>query len=96
METNNKRETEKLIFAIGDTDYEVQSYSGRGMYGKQCVGVSVPRGELLRACMKIALALTEMDERELADTISDEAMSDSLGLGSILYFPFNEWPEESK
>lgn len=39
--------------------------------------LSVPRGELLRACMKIALALTEMNERELADAISDEAMSDS-------------------
>jgi len=35
--------SEKLIEAIEDAGYEARSYSGRGMYGKCCVGVEINR-----------------------------------------------------
>jgi hypothetical protein len=36
---------ETLIETIEATGREVRSYSGRGMYGRRCVGVSLGRGD---------------------------------------------------
>jgi hypothetical protein len=36
-----------LIKRLRAAGHEVRSYSGRGMYGRECVGVSLSRGERL-------------------------------------------------
>lgn len=63
-----------LIKRLQAAGHEVRSYSGRGMYGRYCVGVSLTRGERL--------------------TVGSRTASyDSLGLGSIAYWPSAVWPE---
>ena len=59
-------------------------YSGRGMYGSQCVGFSVRGGNAEARVTKAII-------RSLDDAFADEMLSalrtDSLGLGTIVYFP---------
>lgn len=59
-----------------------QSYSGRAMYGRECVGlVHHGQGELIR----FALALVRQDEN--AEEWLPETRSDSMGLNQITYWP---------
>ena len=59
-------------------------YSGRSMYGSQCVGFSVRGGN---AESRVTRAIV----RSLDDAFADEMLSalrtDSLGLGVVVYFP---------
>ena len=68
-----------------EATFDVRSYSGRGMYGVQCVGVDTERvGDL----MKIAAALVDAgyDADDVAD-LGDKTHTDAMGLGVILYWP---------
>lgn len=80
-----------LINACKELGYPVRSYSGRGMYGKYCVGIELDRGD---SAFKLALHLSS----ELGDSahfLNDlDIRQDSLGLGTILYFPYVEWPKD--
>lgn len=77
---------------------EVQSYSGRFMYGKNCLGLSVNQqtsemeifGNLLREIAGGNPEEIPEQLENLADIMGD-TRSDSLGLGSILYFPRITW-----
>jgi hypothetical protein len=73
---------QKLIDALQNAGYKPRSYSGRGMFGKTCVGVSLD---------------SESDlwymTRELIDIDGLHAPhTDSLGLGIIAYWPRVAWP----
>lgn len=81
-----------LIRAIEDLNLDPQSYSGRGMYGSKCVGVRLGRNSEFTEFglgVKLALALGED-----ADDLNPR--TDSMGLGSIIYFPNVRWPEGRK
>jgi hypothetical protein len=67
-------------------DATLRSYSGRGMYGKSCLGISIDNdpNEFL---MQLAIRLCENDEFEFANTLAHSVCSDQMGLGTILYFP---------
>jgi hypothetical protein len=90
----------KLIGAIESAGYEARSYSGRGMRGKECVGVEIPQDESAFAlAAKLILAVFDEDGDEeaynltsdLADLrISEEAM----GLDAIVYFPRVPFPQD--
>jgi hypothetical protein len=79
--------------------YSVQSYSGRGMYGKNCLGVDVSNlGKLFADVLKELDLLGENGGGELEDdsqaaaiedlaTAFEEMRTDSLGRGMIVYFP---------
>lgn len=64
-----------------------KAYSGRGMYGKQCIAVSLEYGgewEVARALFK---RLPNFDELPSPHT-------DSMGRGTVLYWPSMEWNPE--
>lgn len=96
-------DAEKLIAAIEDADVldgeglTARSYSGRGMFGRSCVGVEVGRGvSAFQLAAAIAVALLDGDVDEGPSDVEDLARlrvcEDSMGLDSIVYFPQVEWP----
>lgn len=66
-------------------------YSGRAMYGKQCVAIS---GDYLSE-WEVALQIGYLarcyglDARDIGTPNTD-----SLGRGIVLYWPHHEWPED--
>jgi hypothetical protein len=81
----SKEEVQQFIDALEDAGYEVTSYSGRGMYGKECVSVNGDVSE-----WEIARALWFNDEHEDVPA----PRRDQLGLGIVLYWPSYEWPKK--
>lgn len=86
---------EALVRAIEDCDLTPRSYSGRGMYGRKCVGVTIDRdSDWTPFALGAELALL------LGDEVRDlRSCMDGMGLDTILYFPNAPWPsgrEESE
>ena len=68
----------------------VRRYSGRAMYGRECVAIL---GEYINPFV-VALRLAERAERHGFDIIDIPVPDvDSLGRGSVVYWPQVEWPE---
>lgn len=85
-------DTERFIELIEDAGYRVRSYSGRGMYGRQCVGVELDStAALVSFGRNVALGATQEEQAQLAQ-MSESV--DSLGLGLILYYPYVNWPKD--
>jgi hypothetical protein len=94
-------DAKKLIELIEDSgDYRAQSYSGRAMYGKNCVGVRIRRDKSVFEFVADLLETVDAHsdgEDELSDNISEvasvlrRARTDGMGLDTILYFPRIEW-----
>lgn len=83
---------------LENNGYETRSYSGRGMYGQTCLGVESdsPR-DVIGMVVDILLDVVEnqydvrnddaLNElQELGDVLKT-AKQDSMGMGSIIYFP---------
>jgi hypothetical protein len=94
-------DAEKLIEAIEGAGYEARRYSGRGMFGRHCVGVEVHRnvGEFTMALeiVRAAMDCAETEDKTFAavDELARLRTShDALGLNTILYFPGVPWPED--
>lgn len=89
-----------LVQAIEDAGYEARSYSGRGMYGAHCVGVTCGRSEAFSLGVKIAVALQatgEEDAESSVEALADlRVATDSMGHDMIVYFPAVLWAEDSK
>lgn len=82
---------DRLIDLIEDAGYTARSYSGRGMYGRCCVGIEVPSDvSVFSVAIELALICEDGEVRNLSDLSPRE---DSLGLDTILYFPHIEWPK---
>lgn len=72
-------------------------YSGRGMYGKACVGFDLDRGTgPAEFAMRLAMYLVDNGEEDLAELMSEDVAQDSMGLGSIVYFPRVQAPREEE
>lgn len=72
-------------------DFEVRmDYSGRGMYGKECIGFVTREYTTFLMALTVAL-IDSMRYATLDNTIqwSDltDVRSDSMGLSTIVYFP---------
>lgn len=95
-------EFKELIQLIKDAGYEPYPYSGRGMYGHRCVGLTCHKiqeaiADLFETCMN-----QDMDEfvksvnqvmqehQELCQIIKD-SQYDNLGFSEVLYFPTVSW-----
>ncbi len=77
-----EQKTKEFIEALENADFYPCAYSGRGMFGKECVclkgdGISV---------WDVARALPE-------DMDVPEPRTDMLGLGMVIYWPQYEWPK---
>ena len=77
---------EELVTAIQDAGYEPRSYSGRAMYGKQCVAVTLDSDADLWALA------WEFGARDIEP---GPPKTDSLGLNVIAYWPHIEWPSDA-
>lgn len=79
-----------------------RSYSGRGMYGKECLGIVIYNtvgvfcAEILRALFNGSVRAAnfseneEFDRSDIAEEIAEALSSmcqDAMGLGTIVYFP---------
>lgn len=79
-----------------DGDDVRTAYSGRGMYGAECVGFDVARGAEVSVGAALALVLAQAAQDDDQDVyaaldnafdIASNACIDSMGLGSVVYFP---------
>ena len=74
--------------------YEPRSYSGRGMYGKECIGVTVESvQQLFQAILRAAHDNEEMDML-FDDQIFADANWDNMGRDYIVYWPNEGWTNE--
>lgn len=70
-----------------ENDYDYRTnYSGRGMYGKGCIGITGNNG--FKIAMELALYLVREGEEDLADSMASHITWDSMGRDVIVYFPF--------
>lgn len=84
-----------LINIIDNSGFSARDYSGRGMYGKECIAVCGNVAEVIARMMYEASL--EMDQCEL-DEFAEEigkCHTDSMGRSTILYWPQFEWPSEN-
>ena len=77
---------EKLIDIIEMAGYETRTYSGRGMYGKQCVGFVVSSDGIIEAVAEIMIDEDVETQRQLLGLFRT-AQTDSMGMNTIVYFP---------
>ncbi len=90
---------------IEDMGYETRSYSGRGMWGDTCLGVSL-QGEatLQDFLLELGFAITnyvyDSGDKDYDIDLCEELFqclgrpkTDSMGLGMIIYFPVIGWDD---
>ena len=75
-----------MIELLENSGYEPRSYSGRGMYGKNCVGVVV------EDVFALGVAVGQ-ESRHYSEDIPS-AKTDSMGRDIIVYWPDLAWPED--
>lgn len=79
-------DSEQLITLLKRLGHSPRSYSGRGMYGRQCVGIDL---ELYDGLWNLAREIgAEGVQLEMPDT-------DNLGRDIIAYWPRFEWPDHA-
>lgn len=82
-----KESSQALIDALEEAGHGPQPYSGRGMYGTECVGVIVDSDyDIWRLAQALALAGIER---------ISPPRTDSMARRIIAYWPRYEWPEEA-
>ena len=102
----NMMEFKEFVELIDAAGYTVRSYSGRGMNGKQCVGIDTEHTDttaLVLDLVKEALggvntscgdrAYESIGEVQDLCELLKGARSDSMGHGYIVYFPKIKWEE---
>ncbi len=92
------------FFEDTSEDFELRKYSGRGMYGKECVGIITPSLAKFMAHVMQSLQY-KLDSLEFDPDSTDEVVgnlaqafkhmrTDSMGLDTIVYFPNMEFVGE--
>lgn len=76
-----------------------EGYSGRGMYGKECIGVTGSLGDivsaLLEGALKMASTMSRFEKRDLLDDVQN-MQRDSMGHDMIVYWPGIEFVGEQE
>jgi hypothetical protein len=80
---------ERLVQMLIDADMMPFAYSGRGMYGRECVAVS---GDVspFDLGLRIGLALGRRGHEEM----ELRSATDAMGRGVVLYFPDATWSDK--
>lgn len=92
---------------IESADYTCRAYSGRGMFGKECLAVDLGEkkvgefiADVFRAAFQLGGDAGGWEPAEEAVGILDEHIrtfkTDSMGRGQVIYFPESEWTEEDE
>ena len=74
---------------LEENGFETYSYSGRGMYGKSCLAITVSHPNKM---FNIGVILGE----NMDDASDIEVKYDNLGMDYVLYFPYESFVEEKK
>lgn len=74
---------DRIWKAIEATGQDPRTYSGRAMYGKQCVGVTLDRFQYF-AEMLVDIARDEID---VASAMARGVRTDDIGRATIYYWP---------
>ncbi len=95
----NEMNLERIKEIFRDCDLTPRSYSGRGMYGRNCLGVVCgnPMADLLQVVSSVAE--NAEDPQEVADFINTlgRPSTDNMGRDAIVYFealPWEDSPDE--
>lgn len=88
----NKIDYARIEILAEMAGYELRSYSGRGMYGKQCVAITTENGML----NTLADMAEECDSAEEAALLIRKCDHDSMGLGMVLYWPSIKWEKDEQ
>lgn len=104
IEEENAKILKFALDLLNETGYgeEITSYSGRNMYGKYCLGVKLSYDKTVTNFFADLLSGMSDDD---ADSFMDDGLplivklmrmvvTDSLGLGTIVYFPRLRYVEE--
>lgn len=82
--------TQELKDALDMAGYNPTDYSGRGMFGKYCVGVST-RDSAATVVSEVVAQCRDVPPELLK--LLGAARTDSLGMGYIHYWPSVPWEE---
>lgn len=82
-------------------NYELMFYSGRGMFGKECLGISLKRndtlGKFFSELLYVVMTKEFEDKLEVIHELQEAFRSmetDSLGMGMVVYFPHTEYYDD--
>lgn len=79
-------DVDDIVQVIEDAGYHVRSYSGRGMYGEECLGV-VCDSPIYMCASVMARAASYGYHLDDLVALFGKSREDSLGLSAIIYFP---------
>jgi hypothetical protein len=85
-----------FIEALEDAGYEMRTYSGRGMYGVQCVSVALDCDTPIWAFVCDVLTQASLNGAAEVATMAEQLRGlsyDELGRGQVVYWPEIPWPE---
>jgi hypothetical protein len=89
--------TKVLVDLIICAGYSVRSYSGRSMYGKECLGVTCDdTHKLIVDVIEQAIEEDNGENSVIEDTLEvmKDSRTDSMGRSSIIYWPSVEFSRE--
>jgi len=89
-----KPDVDDFIERLALNDLVPYSYSGRGMYGRNCVGVNVESvGDILAGVYAVGYDCGQDDDGPDFAWFLERTCWDQMGLGWVYYWPDAEWPE---
>ena len=75
---------------LEDNGYVCRPYSGRGMYGKSCLGITMKRGEMTEFDLGVLLGTRQEEYGSLS---LSTPRTDNMGLDMIAYWPYIQYVE---
>lgn len=89
-------ETKLLFEVIESAGLEPRDYSGRGMMGDSCLAIAVDRDSSeMKVVADLIEATSDDEDKDILVKALRGARTDSLGMGSIIYFPRFEYSESA-
>lgn len=88
--TLTPEQQETIIDAAYRVDAEVESYSGRFMYGEKCLSITVS-GVGMFATFLVDIA---RDDHSLACLLADGIRTDDMGYDMVVYWPGIDWKDD--
>lgn len=90
VDSKNFLELLREVYDDGNIEMEVRSYSGRCMYGDNCIAVVLGG---YTSAWTLALAIADRNNGNMDLFGLDAPREDSMGLGRVYYWPSLKWPE---
>ena len=88
--------SEKFLELIDNAGLTARSYSGRGMYGEECVAITTGGDNGSSEHAVVAVLIMEAVSDGCGDEMTKlmkSTRTDSMGRNSVMYWPTMKWPE---